>query len=1317
MGAVLLGASVCTGSSVPVREIRENQRRTIREAAPLDIEGIVTYFDAARDLVVIQDRSGALAVRGTSERFSMGEHVMIHADDYIPYVPEIDRFPFKPDRTERVGVLEISSDTSRFYVDRLRGRIVVPADGEYTFFLSADDSGELWFSSDGAPEHAQKIAVLTEWAELHDFTRYPSQKSAPIYLRAGQICYIECLHEQQQGNSSLSVVWSGPGFERSPIGISQGPDFKAKSQRWSDLPPGVFLREVWNRAEVGELSALSQVRYRCDEVTVQGVTITRLGITSLAGPENLSTATELHHTYSYCTAEGTAEQVSTNADGIQFQVVSNEHRYAVHINGAYSAHELERLEHTQLRLTGVYKPLTVLRGDQPSAALLLASTNQIERLSLNANWDELPVLDLSRQRLLADESQGGRKKMRGRVVGYRADGAYEMRDEGYFAAYASADGNAWTLLGPELSIPLSDTIHGGFILAPHTGSAPGEAVFDQTRGLDGTLEKTHVGEDQKEGTVERTSSQIKLAGYGGDTWNSSDDFQYLSQAMNGGGEIVTRIVQLATPHPEGKAGVMMRESLSSRSAFAEVVYHDDHIKWIYRNRDPGSRAIVQGSLPASLPFWVRLRRGFHTVIVHPRSGSKLRIGDDIEVAGYPTVREGSIEIDSVVARDIPSDLLRDEPTPVQPLVSIGQVAYLPNDKRPNTLRLRGIVTYSGSYRGRYYLSVQDDTGATFISDNDDPEFFRPRIGQTVDVYGAPVFATSRDDLNVSKVVPLDDGVLPSPVHHPAELLFPGNGAAYWTQVEGVIYHVDQAGTAFLRCNSGVMSVAIDGRGADFWRTYIDCLVRVRGVIAYPSPAAPCLLVPDPSYLTALETVPRPTSNVAIIQLGEVDPQTFISTDKHRVRVAGTVTLADAGLVMMQEDNVGIAVELVEPSDVKVGENAVAIGFPSANGSKMLMESEVKGSGKAEPINARATTLSHLRSREFDGLLVKVSGFLVRQSRSEAGQVLELQDNSGAAVAIMKGSGETILDIPAESRVVLTGVCLPLDSTFLSRRELPDAANSDRVILLRSRRDISVIEHPRWWRLKRTAEVMGALIAALIALFAWIYILRKRVEQRTQQLADTMRQLKKETEVSTLLAERNRLAAEIHDSIEQGFSAVLLQLDVANRLNSYSEELRKSLNLAHTMLVFSRAELRNTVWDLYSSEVEAIDLPRAIRRIVSQFVSDIVELNFEVIGDVRKLSQTTEHQLIRIAQEAITNAVKHARAATISIVLKYAVDSVDLTISDNGHGFHPETALSTKEGHFGLRSMKTRAKKIRAQLKIVSEPGRGCGVHVHMSQSK
>jgi hypothetical protein len=125
-------------------------------------------------------------------------------------------YPDKPDKVDLLPALETGGD-GKDYGERLRGYLTPPADGDYLFWIAADDSGELWLSIDEDPAHAQLIASTTTWTGKRAWDKSPTQASAAIPLKAGQRYYIEARHKQADQKDNLSVAWQLPGGERTLI--------------------------------------------------------------------------------------------------------------------------------------------------------------------------------------------------------------------------------------------------------------------------------------------------------------------------------------------------------------------------------------------------------------------------------------------------------------------------------------------------------------------------------------------------------------------------------------------------------------------------------------------------------------------------------------------------------------------------------------------------------------------------------------------------------------------------------------------------------------------------------------------------------------------------------------------------------------------------------------------------------------------------------------------------------------------------------------------------------------------------------------------
>lgn len=248
---------------------------------------------------------------------------------------------------------------------------------------------------------------------------------------------------------------------------------------------------------------------------------------------------------------------------------------------------------------------------------------------------------------------------------------------------------------------------------------------------------------------------------------------------------------------------------------------------------------------------------------------------------------------------------------------------------------------------------------------------------------------------------------------------------------------------------------------------------------------------------------------------------------------------------------------------------------------------------------------------------------------------------------------------------------------------------------------------------RGARVLCAIVSA--GSFIWIRTLRRRVEQRTRELKLAMARLQAETETSATLAERDRLAGEIHDSLEQGLNGILMQLEgVDSKLDEDSNGARYYLEMARSMVRFSRSEVRHSLWNLESQLLTNGDLGAALTEIARQMnSSNRVQVTVQVLGSARPLAPATEHHCLRICQEALNNALKHAEAKAIQIRLEYLDKSVDLAITDDGRGFVPDAILTGAGNHLGLRNLRRRARKLKGQLAVTSQPGKGTTVQLNV----
>lgn len=205
------------------------------------------------------------------------------------------------------------------------------------------------------------------------------------------------------------------------------------------------------------------------------------------------------------------------------------------------------------------------------------------------------------------------------------------------------------------------------------------------------------------------------------------------------------------------------------------------------------------------------------------------------------------------------------------------------------------------------------------------------------------------------------------------------------------------------------------------------------------------------------------------------------------------------------------------------------------------------------------------------------------------------------------------------------------------------------------------------------------------------------------------------EFRAVLAERNRIAREIHDNLAQDILGISVQLELVNRLMPGAAEAAKGhLDRARLLVRNSMTEARRYVWDLRSEELRKKDLPAALGDTTRRLTTDTgVEAVVEITGTPQPLPVLVETNLLRIGQEAVNNAVKHAQASRIDVALNFDARRVRLSVSDNGRGFDPGAQIA--DGHFGLISMRERAEQIDGVLSVQSaNDGRGTQVTVDVN---
>ena len=203
------------------------------------------------------------------------------------------------------------------------------------------------------------------------------------------------------------------------------------------------------------------------------------------------------------------------------------------------------------------------------------------------------------------------------------------------------------------------------------------------------------------------------------------------------------------------------------------------------------------------------------------------------------------------------------------------------------------------------------------------------------------------------------------------------------------------------------------------------------------------------------------------------------------------------------------------------------------------------------------------------------------------------------------------------------------------------------------------------------------------------------------------------EFAAVLTERTRLAREIHDTLTQCFVGIALQLEAASgEMVQSPESAQQRLKMADKIVRSSLAEARRYVWDLRPQALEQGNLVSALSEVAQQLTAGTsVEAQVKVHGKARRLPNLIESHLLRIGQESLSNALKHARPNTVLIELSFDRRLIRLCVTDDGCGFETKRPFSANSGHFGLIGMQERVDQIGGHLEVRSSAGHGTAVDV------
>ncbi len=488
---------------------------------------------------------------------------------------------------------------------------------------------------------------------------------------------------------------------------------------------------------------------------------------------------------------------------------------------------------------------------------------------------------------------------------------------------------------------------------------------------------------------------------------------------------------------------------------------------------------------------------------------------------------------------------------------------------------------------------------------------------------------------------------------------------------------------------------------------------------------------DPASIRILQPPPADAFAVPELSLANASGFSRDGVTFHRRRVRGTVTLSKPGdYFYLQEHPHALRVNTRQRDELRPGDIVEATGFLQLQHHRAEMKEAVfRVVGRQSPpvpdeiprhaAFGPAPWAGDAPERDYDDSLIALRGRLVSVDHKQGEPLrLNLEVDDALVPAEFTGPADPkfIAALRPDSLLRVTGICAITFSESLPVVNWPTPVALR--LLLRDIADVEVIAAASWWTQDRLVSALALAAVVLLLALAWVAMLRRQVARRSEELAEAMRARRDAAvEFDSTLRERNRLAADLHDTTEQALTGMALQLEAADALRTRApERSEQHLGLARHLLDRSREDLRRSIWNLRANPLEQHTLAEALREVAADRSAGLgIAIEVASRGEERPMPDFVAGNLLLLAQEGITNALKHAAPTRIDLQLEFTPQEITLAIRDDGRGFDPATAEGPKDGHFGLQGMRERVKRLGGRLTLRSAPGRGTTITATVRQ--
>ena len=649
-----------------------------------------------------------------------------------------------------------------------------------------------------------------------------------------------------------------------------------------------------------------------------------------------------------------------------------------------------------------------------------------------------------------------------------------------------------------------------------------------------------------------------------------------------------------------------------------------------------------------------------------RPAAVLESGDDIDVFGFADAGAGAIELADAVLRPArrPQQQAANN---ARLLTTIAQVHALTAEEAAHALpvRVRATVTYINLASGVFF--VQDETGPTFVNSPHVREL-GVAAGDRVEVTGVTGPGNFAPVIMSGSASRLSEGSMPDPALASFDDLFSGREDSAWVRTEGVVQNV-QTGSPedqlWLQWGQHRYQILVSNPLHEPLPPP-DSRVEVSGVCGTLFNSKRQILgiqvyVPSPRFLRVL----APAQNAAHLPVRPISDLlrfSILDSPDQRVRVRGIVTLATPhGPTYIRDAESGLKVRDHAPADIGPGDIVDVIGFAHAGDfSAELWDAAITRIQGGRPPLPAQVTVDQVLEGTHDAELVRIDAFLVDEMAAADQNSLVLQAGGKLFRATLDRG-----QIPALERgsiVRLSGVC-----SIEASSNLAYLVPRSFTIVLRDPSDVVVVQSASWWTPAHLLAVVGSMVAFLLAVLAWVVVLRRRVDEQTAVIREKLDQ---EASLKEAAQQASRVKSEFLANMSHeirtplngilGFAGLMATSELTDAQREYNEAVRSSaeslLVVINDILDFSRIEAGRLNLESTSFSIRQC-IEGAVRSIEPLAAGKGLQMLTEVAEDVPDWVRGDPHRLRQILLNLTGNAVKFTETGRISV--RVSLEEADL----------------------------------------------------------